>query len=110
MTARPATSSASAGQLQDKPEISWRTARMPKPAHPRTKDFYVYIFRVDGYPFYVGIGRDQRAHDRLRYVRSLAPAKLSEKSLSVRVMAALDEDKRTRITYSCTRLLLNRRQ
>ncbi|MGY4215960.1 hypothetical protein ACVMFB_002459 [Bradyrhizobium sp. USDA 4522] len=71
-------------------------------ANPSKRDFYVYTFHVDGYPFYVGIGRDRRASDRLRYVRSLAPEKLKKKSLSVRVMAALDVS--ACIEYSCTRM------
>jgi hypothetical protein len=66
---------------------------MPRPSNPLRRDFYVYQFRVDGYPFYVGIGRAKRGTDRLRYVRSLlrpekAP-RLAKKSLSVRVMASL---------------------
>ena len=81
---------------------------MPKPAHPRKRDFFVYTFRADGYPFYVGIGRDRRASDRLRYVRSLTAAKLRTKSLSVRVMAVLD--KVSRIHFSSTRRPLNRAQ
>ncbi len=81
---------------------------MPVAAHPLRQDFYVYTFSVDGYPFYVGIGRDQRGPDRLRYVRSLSPAKLKNKSLSVRVMAELD--KTARIVYSRTRTPLTRPQ
>lgn len=81
---------------------------MPVAANPLKRDFYVYTFHVDGYPFYVGIGRDRRASDRLRYVRSLAPEKLKKKSLSVRVMAALDVS--ACIEYSCTRMSLNRAQ
>ncbi|MET3302619.1 hypothetical protein [Bradyrhizobium diazoefficiens] len=81
---------------------------MPAPANPRKFDFFVYTFRADGYPFYVGIGRDRRASDRLRYVRSLTPTKLKTKSLSVRVMASLD--KTTRIDFSSTRKPLNRTQ
>ncbi len=64
---------------------------MPAPANPLKRGFYVYTFHVDGYPFYVGLGRDQRGPDRLRYVRSLTPAMLKKKSLSVRVMAELDK-------------------
>ena len=55
---------------------------MPVAANPLRRDFYVYTFHVEGYPFYVGIGRDRRASDRLRYIRSLTPAKLKGKSLS----------------------------
>ena len=47
----------------------WMSGRA---AHPRKKDFYVYKFGVEKYPFYVGLGRDQRGPDRLRYVRSLS--------------------------------------
>ncbi|MCK1547183.1 hypothetical protein IVB12_35990 [Bradyrhizobium sp. 179] len=81
---------------------------MPAPANPKKREFFVYIFRADGYPFYVGIGRDRRASDRLRYVRSLTPAKLRTKSLSVRVMAELD--KKARIEFSSTRKPLDRAQ
>lgn len=81
---------------------------MPAAANPRKRDFFVYTFRADGYPFYVGIGRDKRASDRLRYVRSLTPAKLETKSLSVRVMAALD--KKTHVEFSRTRRSLSRAQ
>ena len=66
---------------------------MPAPRNPRKKDFYVYRFKVADYPFYVGVGRAERASDRLRYVKSLMVPKnrtrLASKSLSVRVMAAL---------------------
>jgi hypothetical protein len=81
---------------------------MPVAANPLRRDFYVYTFHVEGYPFDVGIGRDRRASDRLRYIRSLTPAKLKGKSLSVRVMAVLD--RRACIEYSCTRKPLNRAQ
>jgi hypothetical protein len=67
--------------------------KMPVAANPLKRDFYVYQFEVDGYPFYIGIGRSTRADDRLRYVRSLSKAKLAKKCLSVRVMAALDQHK-----------------
>lgn len=82
--------------------------KMPAAANPIKRDFFVYIFRADGYPFYVGIGRDRRASDRLRYIRSLPPAKLAKKTLKDRVMAALDS--RTTITFSQTRVPLNRTQ
>lgn len=81
---------------------------MPAATNPLDRDFYVYKFSVDGYPFYVGIGRSQRGPDRLRYIRSLSPAKLKLKSLSVRTMAALD--KKADIKYSCTRRPLTRQQ
>jgi hypothetical protein len=86
---------------------------MPVAANPHKRDFYVYQFKVDGYPFYVGIGRDRRASDRLRYVRSLMvphnAAKLAKKSFSVRVMAALLR-RNAPIKVSCTRLPMNRKQ
>jgi len=81
---------------------------MPVPANPLKRDFFVYIFRADGYPFYVGIGRDKRASDRLRYIRSLTAAQLAEKTLKDRVMAALDG--RTTVTYTRTRIPLDRPQ
>jgi hypothetical protein len=86
---------------------------MPVSANPHKREFFVYQFKVDGYPFYVGIGRSSRASDRLRYVRSLMvphnAAKLAKKSLSVRVMAALLR-RHAPIKLSCTRLPMNRRQ
>jgi hypothetical protein len=82
---------------------------MPAPANPSKRDFYVYRFKVDGYPFYVGVGRSGRGPDRLRYVRSLSTAKLRQRSLTVRVMAALDE-RGKKINYSRTRRPLNRRE
>ena len=86
---------------------------MPISAHPRKRDFFVYEFKVDGYPFYVGIGRDRRATDRLRYVRSLMvprnAGKLAKRSLSVRVMAALLR-RGASIKLVCTRTPMNRSQ
>lgn len=81
---------------------------MPVARNPLRKEYYVYTFRVDGYPFYVGVGRDQRGPDRLRYVRSLTPDRLKTKSLSVRVMAILD--RKARIKYSATRKPMTRSQ
>lgn len=40
-------------------------------ANPTAREFYVYAFVANGYPFYIGIGRSARATDRLRYVRYL---------------------------------------
>jgi hypothetical protein len=86
---------------------------LPISANPQKRDFFVYQFKVDGYPFYVGIGRAERASDRLRYVRSLMlpekAAKLTKTSLSVRVMAALLR-RDIQIRLSCTRRPMNRRQ
>ncbi len=86
---------------------------MPVSANPLKRNFFVYQFNVDGYPFYVGIGRSKRASDRMRYVRSLLTArntaKLAKSSLSVRVMAALVKRKKN-ISLSCTRRPLTRRQ
>jgi hypothetical protein len=86
---------------------------LPIPANPHKRDYFVYQFKVDGYPFYVGIGRSARAADRLRYVKSLMvpgnAAKLAKKSLSVRVMAALLRRK-IEVRLSCTRRPMNRRQ
>src|SRR5262245_16084624 len=86
---------------------------MPVSANPHKRDFFVYQFAVDSYPFYVGIGQDKRASDRLRYVRSMMTprnsAQLVKKSLSVRVMAALLRRGAT-IKLSFTRLPMNRRQ
>lgn len=82
-----------------------RTGPCPLP-NPRKRDFFVYTFCVGGYPFYIGIGRDRRASDRIRYVRSLPKPMLRRKSLSVRVIAALD--KKVSIRYSRTRKSLDR--
>jgi hypothetical protein len=86
---------------------------MPVSTNAQKRDFFVYQFRVDDYPFYVGIGRSARASDRLRYVKSLMIPKhastLAKKSLSVRVMAALLRRK-IDIRLSCTRRPMNRRQ
>jgi hypothetical protein len=86
---------------------------MPVSANPNKRDFFVYQFAVEGYPFYVGIGRDRRASDRLRYVRSLMvphnSAKLLKKSLSVRVMVALIR-RRAAIRLSSTYVPMNQRQ
>lgn len=35
---------------------------MPVSANEHKQDFFVYQFAVDGYPFYVGLGRDQRCN------------------------------------------------
>jgi ribosomal protein L24E len=43
---------------------------MPKSAHPNRRDHYVYAFTADGCAFYVGIGRADRAPDRIRWVKS----------------------------------------
>jgi hypothetical protein len=61
---------------------------MPVSANPHTREFFAYQFKVDGYPFYIGIDRDTRASDRKRYVGSLMvphhASKLTERSLGVR--------------------------
>jgi hypothetical protein len=79
---------------------------MPVAAHPRRREYYLYWFKVDSYPFYVGVGRAKRGPDRLRYVRSLLTphnrAKLGRKSLCVRVLAELVQ-RHERIEYSQTR-------
>jgi len=88
-----------------------RTARMPVAAQPRRRDFYVYQFRVDGHPFYVGIGRDKRGMDRLRYVKSLLTprnrAKPQLSCLQVKVIAKLLRKKKD-IRYFQTRKRLTR--
>jgi len=85
--------------------------RMPVAANPRRRDYYVYQFKVDSYPFYVGIGRDKRGPDRLRYVRSLLTprnrAKLQRSCLQVRVIAELLRERKD-IRYSQTRKPLTR--
>ena len=88
---------------------------MPVSANPRKQEFYVYQFKVNGYPFYVGIGRSQRGPDRMRYVRSLLTpknsAKLKRSSLCVRVIAKLiQKNKDKELVYSQTRRPLTRAQ
>jgi hypothetical protein len=89
---------------------------MPASANPRKREFYVYQFKVNDYPFYVGVGRLKRGPDRVRYVRSLLTpqnkAKLERSSLCVRVIARLiqiTKDKEI-IRYSQTRQPLTRAQ
>src|SRR3954453_13009417 len=86
---------------------------MPVSSAPLRRDFFVYKFLVDGYPFYVGIGRAARASDRERYVRSLlAPqnaGKLLKAAFSVRVIAALLK-RGERFQASRTRQAMTRRQ
>jgi hypothetical protein len=84
---------------------------MPAPANPLARDVYVYQFKVDGYPFYVGIGRSKRGPDRERYVRSLLSSrnatKLAKSTLHVRIIAALIQRNKT-VEYSRTRRLMTR--
>ena len=86
---------------------------MPVPANPRKREFYVYQFKLNDYPFYVGIGRANRGPDRVRYVQSLLTpqnkAKLARSSLCVRVMAKFIQKNRA-IAYSQTRQPLTRAQ
>jgi hypothetical protein len=44
---------------------------MPVAKNPRAREFYVYRLEYDKVPFYVGIGRDKRAEDRVRFIESL---------------------------------------
>ncbi len=44
---------------------------MPAPKNPNLPEFYVYRLKVSNIPFYVGVGRAERASDRLRFVRWL---------------------------------------
>src|SRR5687767_10140904 len=41
---------------------------MPSANNPDIPEFYVYCFKVEGIPFYVGIGRAARASDRIPYI------------------------------------------
>lgn len=86
---------------------------MPVSAFPRKHEFYVYQFKVGAYPFYVGIGRDKRGTDRIRYVKSLLKPhnrlKLQQSSLQVRVLAKLLRRKET-VRYLQTRKPLTRSQ
>ena len=66
---------------------------MPVPRNPRRAEFYVYRLCVESVPFYVGIGRDRRASDRVRYVKYLmarnADGKPVKWHFSASVIAAL---------------------
>jgi len=66
---------------------------MPNAKNPNAKEFFVYQFETRGIPFYVGIGRDKRALDRVRYVRYMKKREASGKRvkwcLSSRVIAGL---------------------
>jgi hypothetical protein len=68
---------------------------MPPPNNPDAADFYVYVFAVNGFPFYVGAGRSTRAADRLRYVKRLMAREKNGKPAQwqrhTRVMRALME-------------------
>jgi hypothetical protein len=43
---------------------------MPNAKHPEKKLFCLYQFEIRGTPFYVGMGTELRAGDRIRYVKS----------------------------------------
>jgi hypothetical protein len=67
--------------------------KMASPKNSHLPEFYVYVFKVNGIPFYVGIGRDKRASDRVRYIEYLIRREKEgrplKKGLSSRVMMAL---------------------
>jgi hypothetical protein len=91
------------GSLRD----STGSSEMPVSANPRKQEFYVYQFKVNDYPFYVGIGRSRRGPDRMRYVRSLLTpqnrATLERSSLCVRVIAKLiQKNKGKKLVYLLT--------
>ena len=44
---------------------------MPLPKHPERPEFFVYALVVKAIVFYIGMGRDKRASDRVRYVENL---------------------------------------
>jgi len=66
---------------------------MPVCKNPEAPEFFVYAFKANGRPFYVGIGRSSRASDRVRYVRYLMAREQKGKSVKwaahTRVMAEL---------------------
>jgi hypothetical protein len=66
---------------------------MPAAKNPDNNDFYVYRFTVNGKPFYVGIGRDKRGSDRIRYVEYLMRREKEGKpvkwSFSMKVIAEI---------------------
>jgi hypothetical protein len=44
---------------------------VPTAKNPNLAEFYVYRLEVDRIPIYVGIGRDKRASDRVRYIKNM---------------------------------------
>jgi hypothetical protein len=86
--------------------------------HARRKEstvpeFYVYLLEARGIPFYVGIGRDKRADDRIRYVRYLM--KRAESGVIVRwcmsnhaVAHFLQRNEEVRVNYLRKRLTRER--
>lgn len=66
-------------------------------SNPNSPEFYVYVFRADGCPFYVGTGRGKRASDRVRYINYLIrreeEGRPLSKGLSARVMMRLIREK-----------------
>ena len=66
---------------------------MPRPKNPNKPEFFVYEFSANGIPFYIGIGRAERASDRIRYVQYMMRREKLGKpvkwSLSTSVIAEL---------------------
>ena len=44
---------------------------MALPRNPRKREFFVYALVAENQPFYIGVGRSERAADRVRYVKRL---------------------------------------
>jgi hypothetical protein len=73
-------------------EATW-SKPMPSAKNPELPEFFVYEFSANGVPFYIGIGRAERASDRIRYAKYLLSRERRGKPvkwvLSTRVIAAL---------------------
>jgi hypothetical protein len=77
---------------------------MPRAADPNKLEFYVYRLQVGNAPFYVGIGRDKRASDRVPHVRRMMRRQRAGErvkwTLSTRVIRQLlRKDLEPRIVY-----------
>jgi hypothetical protein len=66
---------------------------MPRAPDPNKLEFYVYRLQVGNAPSYVGIGRAERAPDRVRYVKNMMRRQREGKSVNwsphTRVIARL---------------------
>jgi hypothetical protein len=65
---------------------------MALPKDPLKPEFYVYCLCCGGAPFYVGIGRDKRASDRVRYVKYMLARQASGKPVKWNFSATVIAD------------------